>query len=29
VTTRMIAGFIAVIPLYVVGLLSSYWGDPG
>ncbi len=24
VTTRMIAGFIAVIPLYVVGLLSSY-----
>jgi phospholipid/cholesterol/gamma-HCH transport system permease protein len=25
VTTRMIAGFIAVIPLYVVGLLSSYW----
>jgi phospholipid/cholesterol/gamma-HCH transport system permease protein len=25
VTTRMIAGFIAVIPLYVIGLLSSYW----
>jgi phospholipid/cholesterol/gamma-HCH transport system permease protein len=25
VTTRMIAGFFAVIPLYVVGLLSSYW----
>jgi phospholipid/cholesterol/gamma-HCH transport system permease protein len=25
VTTRMIAGFLAVIPLYVVGLLSSYW----
>jgi phospholipid/cholesterol/gamma-HCH transport system permease protein len=24
-TTRMIAGFIAVIPLYVVGLLSSYF----
>jgi phospholipid/cholesterol/gamma-HCH transport system permease protein len=24
VTTRMIAGFIAVIPLYVMGLLSSY-----
>ncbi|MEU4481021.1 ABC transporter permease [Micromonospora sp. NPDC023966] len=24
VTTRMIAGFIAVIPLYVVGLLASY-----
>jgi phospholipid/cholesterol/gamma-HCH transport system permease protein len=24
VTTRMIAGFIAIIPLYVVGLLSSY-----
>ncbi|WP_243421051.1 MlaE family ABC transporter permease [Micromonospora globispora] len=24
VTTRMIAGFIAVVPLYVVGLLSSY-----
>ena len=25
VTTRMIAGFIAVIPLYVVGLMSSYF----
>lgn len=25
VTTRLIAGFIAVIPLYVVGLLSSYF----
>nr|WP_171244877.1 ABC transporter permease [Knoellia sp. DB2414S] len=24
VTTRMIAGFIAVVPLYVLGLLSSY-----
>jgi phospholipid/cholesterol/gamma-HCH transport system permease protein len=24
VTTRMIAGFIAVIPLYVIGLLTSY-----
>lgn len=24
VTTRMIAGFIAVIPLYIVGLLASY-----
>jgi phospholipid/cholesterol/gamma-HCH transport system permease protein len=24
VTTRMIAGFIAVVPLYVIGLLSSY-----
>ncbi|MGB3773599.1 MAG: ABC transporter permease [Rhodococcus sp. (in: high G+C Gram-positive bacteria)] len=24
VTTRMIAGFIAVIPLYIVGLLSAY-----
>lgn len=24
VTTRMIAGFVAVIPLYIVGLLSSY-----
>jgi phospholipid/cholesterol/gamma-HCH transport system permease protein len=24
VTTRMIAGFVAVVPLYVVGLLSSY-----
>jgi phospholipid/cholesterol/gamma-HCH transport system permease protein len=25
VTTRIVAGFIAVIPLYVVGLLSSYF----
>ena len=25
VTTRMIAGFVAVIPLYVIGLLTSYW----
>ena len=25
VTTRMIAGFVAVIPLYVIGLLSSYF----
>lgn len=25
VTTRMVAGFVAVIPLYVVGLLSSYF----
>ena len=25
VTTRIIAGFIAVIPLYVIGLLSSYF----
>ncbi len=25
VTTRMIAGFIAVIPLYVIGLMSSYF----
>ena len=24
VTTRLIAGFVAVIPLYVIGLLSSY-----
>ena len=24
VTTRMIAGFVAIVPLYVVGLLSSY-----
>ncbi|MFG2121065.1 MlaE family ABC transporter permease [Streptomyces sp. NPDC048710] len=24
VTTRMVAGFVAVIPLYVIGLLSSY-----
>jgi phospholipid/cholesterol/gamma-HCH transport system permease protein len=26
VTTRIIAGFIAVIPLYVLGLLTSYFG---
>ncbi|HEY1966427.1 MAG TPA: ABC transporter permease [Pseudonocardia sp.] len=26
VTTRVIAGFVAVIPLYVVGLLTSYLG---
>lgn len=26
VTTRVIAGFIAIIPLYVIGLLSSYLG---
>jgi len=25
VTTRMIAGFVAVTPLYVIGLLSSYF----
>ena len=25
VTTRIIAGLIAIVPLYVVGLLSSYW----
>ena len=25
VTTRMIAGFIAVIPLYIIGLMSSYF----
>jgi phospholipid/cholesterol/gamma-HCH transport system permease protein len=25
VTTRMIAGFVAVVPLYVIGLLSSYF----
>ena len=29
VTTRMLAGFIAVIPLYVVGLLSSYLATRG
>lgn len=29
VTTRIIAGFIAVIPLYVVGLLSSYLATRG
>jgi len=27
VTTRIIAGFIAVIPLYVIGLLSSYFAS--
>ena len=27
VTTRMIAGFVAVVPLYVIGLLSSYTGS--
>ena len=27
VTTRVIAGFIAIIPLYVIGLLSSYAGS--
>ena len=26
VTTRVIAGFIAIIPLYVIGLLTSYFG---
>jgi phospholipid/cholesterol/gamma-HCH transport system permease protein len=29
VTTRMLAGFIAVIPLYVVGLLASYLATRG
>ncbi|MBY6413559.1 ABC transporter permease [Rhodococcus sp. BP-252] len=29
VTTRMIAGFIAVIPLYIVGLLASYIASRG
>lgn len=29
VTTRIIAGFIAVIPLYVVGLLASYMATRG
>ncbi|MGJ9412645.1 MlaE family ABC transporter permease [Aeromicrobium sp. CF4.19] len=27
VTTRVIAGFVAIIPLYVIGLLSSYAGS--
>ncbi|HEY8828315.1 MAG TPA: ABC transporter permease [Jatrophihabitantaceae bacterium] len=27
VTTRIIAGFVAVIPLYVIGLLSSYFAS--
>ncbi|ALX03394.1 ABC transporter permease [Aeromicrobium erythreum] len=26
VTTRVVAGFIAIIPLYVIGLLTSYFG---
>src|SRR5690242_1562689 len=25
VTTRVIAGLVAVVPLYIVGLLASYW----
>jgi len=25
VTTRVLAGLVAIIPLYIVGLLSSYW----
>jgi len=29
VTTRMIAGFVAVIPLYIVGLLASYVASRG
>ncbi|MDV8076732.1 ABC transporter permease [Rhodococcus sp. IEGM 1370] len=29
VTTRMIAGFVAVIPLYIVGLLASYAASRG
>src|SRR5262247_2993337 len=29
VTTRMVAGFIAVIPLYVIGLLASYLATRG
>jgi phospholipid/cholesterol/gamma-HCH transport system permease protein len=29
VTTRIIAGFIAVIPLYIIGLLSSYLASYG
>ena len=28
VTTRIIAGLIAIVPLYVVGLLSSYFATP-
>src|SRR5262249_16129464 len=28
VTTRMVAGFVAVIPLYALGLVSSYFGSP-
>ena len=27
VTTRVIAGFIAVIPLYVIGLVASYFAS--
>src|SRR5579863_7317031 len=27
VTTRIVAGFIAVIPLYALGLISSYFGS--
>ncbi len=27
VTTRIVAGFIAVIPLYAIGLISSYFGS--
>ncbi|TSD95092.1 ABC transporter permease [Skermania sp. ID1734] len=27
VTTRMLAGFVAIIPLYVIGLLGSYLGS--
>lgn len=27
VTTRMVAGFVAVIPLYIVGLLASYFAS--
>ena len=26
VTTRVVAGFVAIIPLYVIGLLTSYFG---
>ncbi len=29
VTTRIIAGFVAVVPLYVIGLLSSYLASRG
>src|SRR5690606_26188607 len=27
VTTRIIAGFLAIIPLYIIGLLASYIGS--
>src|SRR5215468_8129434 len=27
VTTRIVAGFVAVIPLYAIGLVSSYFGS--